>query len=37
MLNEFDFGVLQNLINDNQITDINYNGKQVWVDHLIKG
>lgn len=37
MLNEFDFGILQNLIDDNQITDINYNGKQVWVDHLSKG
>ena len=37
MLNEFDFGILQNHINDNQITDINYNGKQVWVDHLLKG
>ena len=37
MLNEFDFGVLQNLIDDHQITDINYNGKQVWIDHLSKG
>ncbi len=37
MLNEFDFGVLQHHINDPQITDINYNGKQVWVDHLLKG
>ena len=37
MLNEFDFGILQSHINDNQITDINYNGKQVWVDHLLKG
>lgn len=37
MLNEFDFGVLQNLIDDYQITDINYNGKQVWIDHLSKG
>lgn len=37
MLNEFDFGVIQRLIDDNQITDINYNGKQIWVDHLQKG
>ena len=37
MLNEFDFGILQAHINDPQITDINYNGKQVWVDHLMKG
>lgn len=37
MLNEFDFGILQPQINDSFITDINYNGKQVWVDHLKKG
>jgi pilus assembly protein CpaF len=37
MLNEFDFGILQSHINDKQITDINYNGKQVWIDHLKKG
>jgi pilus assembly protein CpaF len=36
MLNEFDFGILQSHINDKQITDINYNGKQVWIDHLKK-
>jgi pilus assembly protein CpaF len=37
MLNEFDFGILHPLINDQNITDINYNGKQVWIDHQKKG
>lgn len=37
MLNEFDFGILQAQINDPFITDINYNGKQIWIDHLKKG
>lgn len=37
MFNDFDFGVLQPYIEDNQITDINYNGQQCWIDHLKKG
>ena len=37
MNDEFDFGLLNPWIKDDQITDINYNGKQVWVDHLEKG
>jgi pilus assembly protein CpaF len=37
MNDDFDFGLLNPWIKDDQITDINYNGKQVWVDHLQKG
>jgi pilus assembly protein CpaF len=37
MNDDFDFGLLSPWIKDDQITDINYNGKQVWVDHLQKG
>ena len=37
MNDDFDFGYLSPWIKDDQITDINYNGKQVWVDHLQKG
>jgi len=37
MNDDFDFGLLTPWIKDDQITDINYNGKQVWVDHLEKG
>lgn len=33
----FSFDVLQEFINDNMITDINYNGKDLWIDHLEKG
>jgi pilus assembly protein CpaF len=36
-MNEFDFGFLNGLIEDPLITDINYNGRQCWVDHLQKG
>lgn len=36
-MNEFDFGFLNNLIEDPLITDINYNGRHLWVDHLQKG
>ena len=37
MLNEFDFGLIQTYIDDPLITDVNYNGLQLWVDHLKKG
>jgi len=37
MHDDFDFGLLTPWVKDDQITDINYNGKQVWVDHLEKG
>lgn len=37
MNDDFDFGLLNPWINDDLITDINYNSKQVWVDHLEKG
>lgn len=33
----FSFDVIQEFINDINITDINYNGKDLWVDHLQKG
>lgn len=33
----FSFDVLQEFINDPNITDINYNGKDLWLDHLMKG
>lgn len=29
--------MIQEFINDQNITDINYNGKDLWVDHLLKG
>lgn len=31
------FGPLLPYVNDDQITDINYNGTDVWVEHLLKG
>jgi len=37
MNDDFEFGILSPWIRDDQITDINYNGKQCWVDHLEKG
>lgn len=37
MLLELDFGQLQIYVNDPMITDINYNGSQLWLDHLEKG
>lgn len=36
-MNDFDFGPLSSFIEDELITDINYNGKQLWIDHLQKG
>lgn len=37
MFDDFDFGLIQPLIDDPSITDINYNGIQCWVDHLKRG
>ncbi len=37
MMNEFDYGVLTPYIKDVNITDINFNGRELWVDHLVKG
>ena len=34
---EFDFGPLSCYIEDDQVTDINYNGHMLWIDHLKKG
>lgn len=34
---QFSFDVIQEFINDQNITDINYNGKDLWIDHLHKG
>lgn len=36
-LEEEVFGDLLPFIQDEQITDINYNGSALWVDHLVKG
>lgn len=36
-MNDFDFTVLNPYIEDDYITDINYNGDQLWIDHLKKG
>lgn len=36
-MNEFDFTVLNPYIEDDYVTDINYNGNQLWIDHLKKG
>lgn len=36
-LEEEIFGDLLPFIQDEQITDINYNGSALWVDHLVKG
>lgn len=33
----FSFDVIQEFINDSNITDINYNGKDLWLDHLLRG
>ncbi len=33
----FSFDVIQEFINDINVTDINYNGKDLWIDHLMKG
>lgn len=36
-MSEFNFGPLTPYIEDDQITDINYNGRALWIDHLSKG
>lgn len=36
-MNEFEFGPLTPYIEDELVTDINYNGKALWIDHLNKG
>lgn len=33
----FNFGLLQRYVDNDKITDINYNGKDLWLDHLEKG
>lgn len=33
----FDFGLLQRYVDNDKITDINFNGKDLWLDHLEKG
>jgi pilus assembly protein CpaF len=37
MNDKFDFGYLRPWIEDELITDINYNGTQCWIDHLKRG
>lgn len=37
MSNKFDFEFFNELIAEEDITDINYNGRTLWVDHLKKG
>lgn len=36
-MSDFNFGPLTPFIEDEAITDINYNGHQLWIDHLHKG
>lgn len=36
-MNSFDFGPLTPYVEDEMITDINYNGHHLWIDHLLKG
>ena len=36
-MDKLDFGILEPWIADERITDINYNSRQCWVDHLDKG
>ena len=35
-MSEFNFGPLTPYVEDENITDINYNGHQLWIDHLHK-
>jgi pilus assembly protein CpaF len=35
--NSLDFGILQPFVDDDKVTDINYNGLQCWIDHLKHG
>ena len=34
---DFNFDILSDFLSDVLITDINYNGKDLWIDHLAKG
>ena len=34
---KIDFGALQPYIEDIDVTDINCNGKDVWINHVSKG
>lgn len=36
-LSDEDFGVILPYVKEDLITDINYNGEELWVDHLEKG
>lgn len=36
-LSDESFGPLLEYIKDNMVTDINFNGKDVWVEHLRYG
>lgn len=36
-MNNFDYGPLTPFIEDPLVTDINYNGTTLWIDHLEKG
>lgn len=36
-LSNLDFGRLEKYVQDTQVTDINFNGHHLWIDHLIKG
>lgn len=36
-MSEFDFRSFSPFIEDSKITDINYNGHELWLDHLEKG
>ncbi len=37
MSKDFDFEFLQAYVDDDEITDINFNGSSLWVDHLNRG
>ncbi|TFG83848.1 MAG: CpaF family protein [Erysipelotrichales bacterium] len=37
MNSSLDFGILQPFVDDDKVTDINYNGIQCWIDHLKQG
>lgn len=37
LLNRSDYGLLYPYIVDEKVTDINWNGRQLWIDDLIKG
>ncbi|NLC34474.1 MAG: CpaF family protein [Erysipelothrix sp.] len=36
-MSNFDFGKFQAYIDEEHITDINYNGHEIWIDHIEKG